>query len=269
MTERRAMSLAIVMPVVLQQPQLLDSTLEAVRHLCARCEPTLYVICNGLHVCTDRELHAQLSGCFSGHVRVVHEPGVIRSVAGSWNEGARRAIEEGADYIAAIANDALLKPDGLDRLLEFGELGTADLWSGISYNDRDGIDPSSVTDGADFTCFMFRPDTIHRFGWFDTNFKPAYFEDNDYYARVVLGGGCCRVVHAVQFYHHGSMTIRMDPIAAHHVNHWFGLNQRYFSRKWGVNSPAASSEEVIARYYHHPFNDPAQPVTWFPENGNS
>ncbi len=46
---------------------------------------------------------------------------------------------------------------------------------------------------------------------FDPNFRPAYFEDNDYYARVVLGGGRCRVVHAAQFFHHGSMTIKEDP----------------------------------------------------------
>jgi hypothetical protein len=262
------MKLGIVMPVVLKEPRLLEITLQAVEHLRVNCTATLYVICNGLHVCSDSELHTQLGERFSGRVRVVNEPGVIRSVAGSWNEGARQAIEDGSGYIAAIANDAMLKPDCLEQLVAFGDSRGAELWSGISYNDRDTIDAGAVSDGADFTCFMFRPETIRTFGWFDTNFKPAYFEDNDYYARVVLGGGCCRVVHAAQFLHHGSMTIRVDPTAAHHVSHWFGRNQQYFSRKWGVNRPAGSSEEVIARYFHHPFNDPAQPLTWFPENGN-
>jgi GT2 family glycosyltransferase len=262
------MKIGVVMPVILQQPALLELTLEAVRHLTASCDRALYIICNGLHICTEAELGAHLRECFTGPVAVINEPGVVRSVAGSWNEGVRRAIDDGAAYIAAVANDVLLRPDGLDRLVDFGESGGADLWSGISHNNRGHIDSTQVTDGADFSCFMFRPDTIRRFGWFDTNFKPAYFEDNDYYARVVLGGGLCRVVHAAQFYHHGSMTIRVDPVAAHHVNHWFGLNQRYFSRKWGVSSPAGSSDEILAHYYRHPFNDPAQPITWFPEDGN-
>jgi hypothetical protein len=86
--------------------------------------------------------------------------------------------------------------------------------------------------------------------------------------RVVLGGGQCRVVHAAQFFHHGSMTIRQDPAAAHHVNHWFRLNHAYFSRKWGVSTPAGSSSDVLARYYRHPFNDPSLSITWFPEDGN-
>jgi hypothetical protein len=108
---------------------------------------------------------------------------------------------------------------------------------------------------------MFRPATLRTFGWFDTNFKPAYFEANDYYARVVLGGGRCRVVHGAQCFHHGPMTVRIDPAAAHHVNHWFGLNRQYFSRKWGVQTSGNSAEEVVGRYYRHPFNDPLRPIT--------
>ncbi len=259
------MHIGIVIPVVLKQQPLLDLTLEAVGRLAPGCDATLYVICNGLHVCSEEDLLARLQERFRGKVVVVNEPGLVRSVAGSWNEGARRAIEDGAEYIAVIANDALLSPGCLDRLVAFGERGAAQLWSGISHNNRPSIDSSQVTD---FTCFMFRPDTIRQYGWFDTNFKPAYFEDNDYYARVVLGGGACRVVHAAQFFHHGSMTIRKDPEAAHHVRHRFELNRAYFRRKWGVANPAGSAAEVRKRYFHHPFNNPAQPISWFPEDGN-
>jgi hypothetical protein len=256
------------MPVVLKQDSLLELTLDAVSQLTTSHEATLYVICNGLHVCSEQDLTAWLAERFHGPIAVVNEPGVIRSVAGSWNEGAQRAFRDGADYVAVVANDALLGKECLDRLVAFGREGSAQLWSGISTTNRDAIDAAQVTDGADFTCFMIRQDTITRCGWFDTNFKPAYFEDNDYYARVVLAGGACRVVHAAPFYHHGSMTIRQDPEAAHHVRHWFDLNRTYFTRKWGVTVPAGSSTEVLERYYHHPFNDPSRPLSWFPENGN-
>ena len=263
------MRLGIVMPVVLNEPALLELTMEAVEHLVTSCDARLYMICNGLHVCSDANLAAQLAARFGGVATVVNDPGVVRSVAGSWNRGTELAIGDGAEYVVAIANDAILRHDCLDAMVAFGGRGTADLWSGISYNNRAEIDVSAITDGGDFTCFMFRPQTIGRFGWFDPNFKPAYFEDNDYYARVVLGGGDCRVVHAAQFYHHGSMTIRHDAVAAHHVNHWFGRNRAYFARKWGVTQPASCRDDVIGRYYPHPFNDPARSLSWFPENGNS
>jgi GT2 family glycosyltransferase len=262
------MNLGIVMPVILQRPELLDLTREAVSHLRATHHIRLYLVCNGLHVCSEDELQADLASRFAGDVAVINEVGVVRSVAGSWNVGTERALADGADYVAAIANDALLREDCLDAMVAFGERGGADLWSGISYNTSGEIDSSQVTDGADFTCFMFRPSTIERFGWFDPNFKPAYFEDNDYYARVVLGGGDCRVLHVAQFFHHGSMTIRHDPAAAHHVSCWFGKNREYFRRKWGVTDPAGCREQVMARYYAHPFNNPEHPLSWFPENGN-
>src|SRR5262249_28026799 len=242
------------MPVVLQNETLLAMTCKAVEHLKTQHEASLYVVCNRLHVCVPEVLHANLQACFAGCVFIIHEPGVERSVAGSWNKGCQLAVSDGMDYIAVVANDTCLRPDCLDLLVHYGEHGDADLWSGISYNNRSGIDPSLVTDGADFTCFMIRPSTIQKHGWFDSNFKPAYFEDNDYYARIVLGDGECHVVHAAQFYHHGSMTIRNDPEMAYHVNYWFGRNQAYFARKWGVTQPEDSRGGVLARYYRHPFN---------------
>jgi len=262
------MKIGVVMPVILKEQQLLELTRESVSHLQTRHETTLFVVCNALHVCTAEELRKDLREGFDGQVEVLNEPGVSRSVAGSWNSGAELAFAAGAKYVAAIANDAILREDCLDALVEFGEQRRADLWSGISYNNRGEIDVTQESDGADFTCFMFTEETIRKYGWFDTNFKPAYFEDNDYFARVVLGGGSCRVAHRAQFFHHGSMTIRHDPVAAHHVNHWFDLNRKYFGRKWGVPQPAGSSEGVLRSYYHHPFNDPAHPLSWFPENGH-
>lgn len=258
------MKLAIIIPVVLQNRELLELTINSVRHLRTFHSATLYVVCNRLHVCLPDELHAALAEHFEGAVRVLHEPGVERSVAGAWNHGCALSIQDGADYLAIIANDTQLREDCLDALVAHGETGEADLWSAISYNNRGKIDRSQVTDGADFSCFMIRPRTVEQHGLFDPHFRPAYFEDNDYYGRVVLGGGACRVVHAAQFLHHGSMTVRHDAEMAHHVGYWFGKNRDYFRRKWGVAQPENSREGVLRYYYRHPFNDPARPLSWFP-----
>ena len=252
------------MPVVLQNETLLEVTLEAVAHLTTKYDATLYVVSNRLHVRTPEDLEAMLGERFDGKVQVLHEPGVERSVAGAWNHGCQHARAQGADYVAMVANDTRLRPDCLDTLIDYGERCEADVWSGISYNNRPAIDPSQETDGADFTCFMIRSQTLDRHGLFDPHFRPAYFEDNDYYARVVLGGGACRVVHGAQFLHHGSMTVRHDAEMAHHVQYWFDKNRDYFRRKWGVSQPENSSEGVLRRYYRHPFNDSTRPLSWFP-----
>jgi GT2 family glycosyltransferase len=262
------MKLTIVMPVVLQTEGLLTLTREAVSYLKSTHPTVLYVVCNRLHVCLPEKLWSDLQGRFTGQVVVVHEPGVERSVAGAWNKGCALALAEGADYVAIVANDTRLREDCLDNLIEFGEKTETDLWSGISFNNRSQIDPNEITDGADFSCFMIRSTTLKNHGFFDPNYRPAYFEDNDYYGRVILGGGKCRVVHAAQFFHHGSMTVRQDPEMAHHVSYWFEKNRAYFSRKWGVARPENSSDGVLRHYYRHPFNDGNKPLTWFPTDGN-
>lgn len=255
------------MPVVLQNEVMLELTREAVAHLKTSHTAVLYVVCNRLHVRLPEQLQEMLQGEFAGRVRIVHEPGVERSVAGAWNKGCALAVADGSDLLAIVANDTRLRADCLDTLADYGGRNQADLWSGISYNGRDGIDPSQESDGADFTCFMFRPQTLARHGWFDPNYRPAYFEDNDYYGRVVLGGGKCRVVNRAQFFHHGSMTVREDPEMALHVKYWFEKNREYFAKKWGVAEPQNSCEGVLRHYFRHPFNDSTKPLSWYREEG--
>ena len=261
------MKIAIVMPVVLQNEALLTLTLEAVAHLRTRHEATLYMVSNRLHVCSPEQLKTHLDERFAGRVRLLHETGVERSVAGAWNHGCGHALEDGADYIAIVANDTRLNADCLDALVDHGEGNTADLWSGISYNDRSPSDPTSDSGRADFTCFMLTPESLTRHGLFDPNYHPAYFEDDDYYARVVLGGGECRIVDAAQFYHHRSATIRIDLETARHVQFRFEKNRDYFRRKWGVDQPENSKAGVLARYHRHPFGDSFRPLSWFPPEG--
>ena len=256
------MKLGIVMPVVLQNETLLNVTRDAVAHLKTRHQAVLYVICNRLSLLSVTRLESELQSWFRGRVVVLWDR--ERSVAGAWNKGCELAMADSNDYLTIVANDTRLREDCLDQLVQFGEQGGADLWSGIANNACTEIDRHGVTEGADFTCFMFRPWIIQRHGWFDPNYRPAYFEDNDYYGRVVLGGGRCRVVQAAQFFHHGSRTIREDAEMAHHVSWWFGINRAYFARKWGVPQPENHVEGVLRTYYRHPFNDSSKALSWFP-----
>jgi GT2 family glycosyltransferase len=262
------MRLGIVIPVYLQRQELLELTCQAVAALRTRAEAIVYVVTTRLHVCTVEELQRTLQARTELEVRVLHEAFVERSVAGAWNHGTACALREGADFVCVTANDVVVEPDCLDTLLDFGadpSKASVAIWSGIDTRNRDVIDGSRVTDGCDFACFVLRRGTIERHGWFDSGFRPAYAEDNDYYTRVILGGEQARAVHAARFFHHGSMTIKLDPEAAHHVRHWFDSNIARYRAKWGAPTMPASSAEVLQNCFRHPWNDPGKPLWWWPE----
>ena len=120
-------------------------------------------------------------------------------------------------------------------------------------------------DGAAFSCLVCRMATWRKHGVFDTNFRPAYYEDNDYYARVVLAGGQCHVLARARFFHHGSLTVRNDKEVARQVRLRTNANRAYFAKKWGVGRPRNAREGVLRDYFKHPFNDDTKPLSWFPD----
>ncbi len=255
--------LGIVLPVVLQQPVLLELTRTAVSRIRTSADARLYVLANHLRLGTPEELRADLQRRCGLPVQVTAG---ARGVSASWNEGLRQALRDGADYLLVLANDVLLEESTIDRLLAFGGQSGPEVavWCGVPADVPAAAEPGWVSDGHDFACCMLRPDTLSRHGWFDENFWPAYFEDNDYYARVVLGGGQCVMVHAARFVHLHSQTIGHDPEVAMHVRNWWAWNVDYFRRKWGVPHPGSNREEVRATYFPHPWNDPQRPLSWWP-----
>jgi GT2 family glycosyltransferase len=101
--------------------------------------------------------------------------------------------------------------------------------------------------------FAVRASAIQKVGWFDENFVPAYFEDNDWSYRARLLG-----VHIEQvdgdFEHDGSATIKNDDGYRAENARTFPLNERYYERKWG----GSVGHEV----YTTPFNQGGSPRDW-------
>jgi len=98
-----------------------------------------------------------------------------------------------------------------------------------------------------------RSSAIQKVGWFDENFHPAYFEDNDWTYRAKLLG-----VHIEQvdgdFEHENSSTIRRSDAYRAENARTFPLNERYYERKWG----GSVGHEV----YTTPFNQGGSPRDW-------
>jgi GT2 family glycosyltransferase len=190
-----------------------------------------------------------------------------RTVAGAWNHGIRQAMLKRADYFVVVSNDARPAPGSIEALLEFGHdpvNRNVALWSGIPVDQWEVVRAREErsSDGADFAFFCLRLETVDEFGWFDENFRPAYFEDNDYYARIVLGGKECHKLYGAPFQHLGSQTIKHDAEMAHHVKHWFEINRHYFASKWGVPQPKNDQNAVRASYFQSPFNSKKKLSYW-------
>jgi GT2 family glycosyltransferase len=73
---------------------------------------------------------------------------------------------------------------------------------------------------------------LREVGWFDENFVPAYYEDNDYLWRCKLAG--VSVVNIPSgYFHDGSSTIKSNSVYATRNMKSFPSNGEYYRAKWG------------------------------------
>lgn len=103
----------------------------------------------------------------------------------------------------------------------------------------------------EFGAFALTAETIDQVGWFDENFHPIYFEDNDYRYRCGLYGVLVEDLPG-QTQHDNSSTIYSG--FKMHNNRTFPKNAAYYQDKWG-GPPGA--ETLIA-----PFGLHVEPDWW-------
>jgi len=186
-----------------------------------------------------------------------------RSVSQSWNEGAKRAISDGCDYIAFLNDDIIMSDNLIDELHIF--LRDAESYSGCglvsavrasrgALNKHGGAEVAKEG-SPDFACFMMTKECFGVVGDFDENIKPAYFEDNDYHYRCILLGVSVYSLEYAKFFTEGSVTQNWDsnnPVVSANL---FVLNRLYYNEKWGGNP----GEEMFL----NPYNDASlSPDQW-------
>jgi len=134
-------------------------------------------------------------------------------VAGSWNIIVQNMIQKGYTHVALL-NDDIIWRKSANQIEEFIAQNPADLYLGNRA-----------------WCIAVLPvDTYLKIGKFDTEFKGAYFEDNDYEYRIKLAG---MKILKHEFFNpdvfDSSASIRKDP--ALNVN--FEMNKWRYQQKWG------------------------------------
>lgn len=81
-----------------------------------------------------------------------------------------------------------------------------------------------------WSAFILPKKTYRKVGSFDSNFYPAYFEDNDYFYRMKLQNLSYHQTEKLNCeIFRNSMTIQKDPT----INKNFEKNREYYIQKWG------------------------------------
>jgi GT2 family glycosyltransferase len=170
-------------------------------------------------------------------------------VSRGWNAGLKRALKIGAEVTVISNDDVTVFAGTIEKLAD--NVGQFDLLSATNYRDCMEVSGPEFDGHPDFSLFAVNTaEFIEKFGFFDENFSPAYFEDNDMARRILVGGGqYARMIQAGMF-HEGSVTQNMDgPVV---TSEMFEKNRAYYVKKWGG--------WPMSERYTHPFNDPDKTI---------
>ena len=188
-------------------------------------------------------------------------------VGAAWNQGIKNLLEK-SDYIIVPNNDIIFQPEAVDELVRFAEEHPEFvMWTGSEYTNLRAIKvvkaedfDESFDEHPHFSCFMIKPGTIEKVGWFDEKLKMAYHEDGDYHYRILLSGNKAAKTNRAKFYHYGSRTIKVDDDIFATNRRTYEENRQYIHKKWNTDfhDKAYHPPEDILKekdIFKHPFND--------------
>jgi hypothetical protein len=199
-------------------------------------------------------------------IRVLYPMGQ-QSVSKAWNIGIEEGAKAGCDFVLIINTDIVFKKDAIDRLVDFAQTQPeAVMWTMTECRDLATLETCSGDEGFEerpnFSCFMVKSDFIRHLGKFDENFTPAYCEDGDMHARIVLADLKAYAYGGAKFYHYGSQTIKSDPNLQSKNAQTYPKCQLYFLEKWG-HPMVDNVEQMTKAYFKHPYGEEDKPSSYW------
>jgi hypothetical protein len=189
-------------------------------------------------------------------------------LAKAWNDGAKEAFNQGCDYALVCNDDILFAPECLDNMVEQYEklrpsenvimvtpnnilAQLTNKYDILGYTTPD--DPFTWADHPNFSCFLISPEYFEKVGYFDENFVPAWFEDNDAHYRAHLLGYKLATTTAAPMVHIGAVSSNLAGAPNSEAS------RSYFFKKWG------SIKRDLDETFKTPYNDPnLTPKDWTP-----
>ena len=144
---------------------------------------------------------------------VVYKPEKNLGVSGSWNMLMDYAEKVNATHVLILNDDVYLgkTEEELNTIIR--------LWK-----------PEFICTELNWCSFILSVETFKKVGKFDEKFFPAYFEDNDYFRRMLLAN--VTIINNAMLnpvVYRNSMTIQKSP----ELNDGFEKNRQYYISKWG------------------------------------
>lgn len=180
------------------------------------------------------------------------------NVSRAWNGSIRRLFIDGCDYAVIPNLDVRFKSNAIDRLVALAEsrpdLALITPSPTRAINVEDETENEDISDHPAFCCFLIRPQTIDKVGWFDEEFHGAYDEDLDYHYRLALAGERGVVYGGSRLWHYGSGTMHHDIALSQAIAAQHSVNDGYFRRKWGHKPVDAANPDEMSKMYKTPFD---------------
>lgn len=203
---------------------------------------------------------ASIRSQFNFEIKVIPNYRDGKPLAASWNDGLQWSLNRRHSFTLIINDDILFAPQTIDNMVKsFLDMEKRSKCVMITGNNIRGLfdspheilkyetDVKAYQDNPDFACFMVRPTIAYKIGFFDENFSPAYFEDNDYHLRILRAGMNAFNAVSAPYWHYGSQTQNNNPIFPVVSSDAFENNRNYYVQKWG-GIPGCES-------FSNPYND--------------
>jgi len=152
---------------------------------------------------------------------LVDTPGENLGCARSWNTLAKTLLFGDETALLLVGDDVLFRSGTIAAMVGAMETQDADF---------------VTAEPGGFSCFMVRRRLFEKIGYFDEQFWPAYYEDNDFHRRMQLSGVCKEIQVDVGYDHvnKGSQTVaafsRQERLEH---NKRFEANRARYVAKWG------------------------------------
>ena len=183
--------------------------------------PDMFLIVDNSETGVGAEALTDLAQTYPDRVHILIRRENILS--GAWNDIMHAGIDHDFDYVIVANDDVTPHPGSIQALVD-AAINRPDvaMWNGSGHS------------GNSYSFFLLQKWAYSQIGAFDENFKPAYYEDNDYDRRIKLAGLIREEVSAATFDHIGSATAKSFSEARWIIHHAsFSNNGKYYQRKWG------------------------------------
>ena len=231
-----------VVMVTRNQPNMTMGSVISVMNQTGPRSIRLHLVHNGLSPADSQTLLNRCNKDYGHHVRHVVLPGVV-SLARAWNDAIEDIFTGFCGHeVVVVNNDVALHPKTFSKLVAYlNKHPKTGMVTGVGVGPEDSIEGNGAhpRPNPDFSCFLLTRKTWDTIGHFDTRYKIAYCEDNDFHVRMHLSG-IPAVAIDVPFIHPGSGTLAgMSGTEAAEVRAQADKNRRAFKLKWNfeVGSP--------------------------------